>query len=212
MKPAAPVSAYLIKLVPFLVVATGGCAVSGNYPADWPADEDEQVGTCPKIAGTFSNIGVHHPPAAVPLTLTLSQVLGLPDGDRVTIDQSPDTISVAVSRPGQPAETIVFSSGKVSAYGLTGWDTTRPRTFSCVINVPDFRHRLSFSHLMRSSISGVGGFGAGMVAASGESVHFTKGTDGSLLLHFSKGWGALIGPMPVGASEQFWVRFAPASP
>lgn len=209
MRSATTPWGCLFELLPAFLAAMGGCAVTGSYPANWPADEGKQIGKCPKIAGTYSNVGIRHPPEAMLLSLT--QVLGLQDGDRVMIDQSPDTISVAVLRSGQPVETVVFSSGEMNFYGLTGWDTSRPRTFSCVMNVPDFQRRLSFSHLMRSSVGGVGGFGAGMISASGESVHFTKGTDGSLLLNFSAGWGALIGPVPVGSSEQFWIKFAPAS-
>jgi hypothetical protein len=199
----------IVKVLPAILAALGGCATVGTYPGDWPADDGGQIGKCPNIAGVYNNVGVHHPPEAKPLTLT--QVLGLQDGDRVLIDQSPDAISVVVSRSGAAVETVVFSSGEINFYGMTGWDTSQPRTFSCVMNVPDFQRRLSFSHLMRSSVGGVGGFGAGFVVASGKSVHFTKGTDGSLILHFTEGWGALIGPVPVGSSEQFWIKFAPAS-
>jgi len=197
-----------LKVLPAVLAVLGGCVVTGSYPTDWPKDDGKQIGKCPEIAGRYSNLGVRYPPEEMPLSLT--QVLGLQDGDCVVIDQSPDTISVAVSRSGEPVETVVFASGEINFYGLTGWDTSRPRTFSCLLNVPDFQRRLSFSHLMRSSIGGVGGLGAGVIGASGESVHFTKGTDGSLLLHFGKGWGALIGIVPVGYSEQFWIRFAPA--
>jgi len=210
MKSATTSWGCFFKLLPALLAAMGGCVVAGSYPANWPADEDKQVGKCPKIAGTYTNIGVRHPPAAMPLSLT--EVLGLQDGDRVVIDQSPDTISVAVLRSGQPVETVVFKSGEIDFHGLTGWDTSRPRTFSCLLNVPDFHRRLSFSHLMRSSIGGVGGFNAGVVWGSGDSVRFTKRTDGSLLLQFVKGWGVLIGVVPVGYSEQFWIRFPPAAP
>ena len=182
----------------------GGCAVIGSYPRDWPDDEGKQIGTCPEIAGTYNNVGVRHPPEATPQSLT--QLFGMRDGDRVVIDQSLDTISVAVSKSGELVETVVFKSGET--WG--GWDTSLPRTFNCLLNVPDFQRKLSFSHLMRSSIGGVGGFGAGIVGASGESVRFTRRMDGSLLLHFSKGWGALIGIVPVGYSEQFWIRYSPA--
>jgi hypothetical protein len=186
----------------------GGCAVTGSYPSDWPEYDGKQIRKCPKIAGAYNNLGVRHPPEAMQLSLT--QILGLQDGDRVVIDQSPATISMAVSKSGELVETVVFTSGEISFHGLTGWDTSRPRTFSCMLNVPDFQRNLSFSHLMRSSIGGVGGFGAGVIGASGESVRFTKRTDGSLLVHFAKGWGALIGIVPVGYSEQFWIRFTPA--
>jgi len=209
MESASTCCGCIVKVLPAILAALGGCAIVGSYPGDWPADEGGQIGKCPNIAGAYNNVGVHHPPEAKPLTLT--QVLGLRDGDRVLIDQSPDAISVVVSRCGAAVETVVFSSGEINFYGMTGWDTNQPRTFSCVINVPDFQRRLSFSHLMRSSVGGVGGFGAGVVVASGKSVHFTKGTDGSLILHFTEGWGALIGPVPVGSSEQFWIKFAPAS-
>ena len=210
MESASTCCGCIVKVLPTTLAALGGCAIIGSYPADWPADEGGQIGKCPNIAGAYNNVGVHHPPEAKPLTLT--QVLGLQDGDRVLIDQSPDTISVAVSRSGAPVETVVFKSGEIESHGLTGWDMSRPRTFSCLLNVPDFQRRLSFSHLMRSSIGGVGGFGAGVVWGSGDSVRFTKRTDGSLLLQFDKGWGALIGVVPVGYSEQFWIRFPPAAP
>jgi hypothetical protein len=210
MGSASTCGGSIVKVLPAILAALGGCVTVGTYPGDWPADEGGQIGKCPNIAGAYNNVGVHHPPEAKPLTLT--QVFGLQDGDRVLIDQSPDAISVVVSRSGAPVETVVFTSGEINFYGMTGWDTSRPRTFSCLLNVPDFQHRLSFSHLMRSSVGGVGGFGAGVVAASGKSVHFTKGTDGSLILHFTEGWGALIGVVPVGYSEQFWIRFPPAAP
>jgi hypothetical protein len=182
--------------------------VVGSYPSDWPSADGKQVGKCPQIAGKYRNVGVRHPPEGA--SPSLSQVLGLPDGDGVVIDQTSDTISVTVSRSGEPVETIVFTSGERHFRGeLTGWDTSQPRTFSCLLEVPGFQRRLSFSHLMRSGIGGVGAFGAGMVGGSGEGVDFKKAADGSLLLRFGKGWGALIGPLPVGYGEQFWIRFAP---
>jgi len=194
-----------VKVLPAVLAALSGCAVVGSYPGDWPEKADAQIGKCPKIAGTYSSAGVRHPPEAPPLSLT--QIFGLPDGDRVVIDQSPDTMSVAVSRSGKTVEMVVFASGEIHSYGMTGWDISRPGTFMCALNVPDFQRRLFFSHLFKSALGGVV---PGVVGASGDSVEFTKGSDGSLLLHFAKGWGALVGVVPVGYSEQFWIRFAPA--
>lgn len=208
MRSAPRSCGQVLKVLPALLAVLSGCVTKGSYPSDWPGDEGKQIGKCPDIAGAYNNVGIRHPADAMPLSLT--QVLGLQDGDRVFIAQSPGTISATVSRSGEPVETVVFTSGEIRSHGLTGWDTSQPRTFSCILNVPDFQHRLSFSQLMRSSIGGVGGFGAGMIVASGESVSLTKRTDGSLLLHFSKGWGALIGIAPVGYSDQFWIRYTPA--
>jgi hypothetical protein len=198
---------HLFKFLPLVLAALGGCVVIGSYPIDWPEKDGDLIGKCPKIAGTYSNAGVRHPPEAVPLSL--AQIFGLPDGDRVFIEQSPRTISVAVAGPDGAVETVVFTSGEINLHGLTGWDVSRPRTFMCTVNVPDFQRRLFFSHLFKSA---AGAPVPGVIGGSGDSVEFGKGTDGSLLLHFSKGWGALIALVPVGYSEQFRIKFPPAAP
>ncbi|MBX3637270.1 MAG: hypothetical protein KF683_18025 [Rubrivivax sp.] len=204
--------ACLSSFLPAGLLALGGCAVTGDYPGDWPRYDGARIGKCPVIAGSYRNVAVAAPADAIPASLSLSGLLGLQDGDRVSIEQSPDSISVTVAKGDSPVETAVFRSGQVEFLGLTGWDVSQPRTFSCALNLPDFQHRLSFSHLLRSSVSGIGGFGAGVVGGSGEGVYFAKGTDGSLILLFERGWGALLGIVPVGQVDRFWIRFAPAAP
>ena len=201
----------LSSVLPVGLLALGGCAVTGRYPGDWPQYDDARIGKCPDIAGSYRSVAVAAPADASPALLSLPRLLGLQDGDRVSIDQSPESIAVTVARDGPPVETAVFRSGQVAFLGLTGWEVSQHRTFSCVLNLPDFQRRLSFSHLSRSSLGGTAGFGAGVVGGSGEGVYFAKGTDGSLILHFEKGWGALLGIVPVGHVDQFWIRFAPAA-
>jgi hypothetical protein len=178
-----------------ILALLSGCAVT-PYPSGWPEiDLAKMIGDCPDIAGKYRNRGAGHPSDAKPLSLT--QALGLRDGDRVTIEQSRDAISVAASDAGEVVETIVFAKKR-----FAGWHTNPPRNFACPTP-----HRLYFSHMAQPP-SGPGSFGAFMVSEV-EGAYFAKANDGSLLLTFEKGWAALLAFVPAGELDRVWYRFAP---
>jgi hypothetical protein len=178
-----------------ILALCGGCAVT-PYPSDWPGiDRAKLIGDCPDISGKYRNQGASHPSDAKPLSLT--QVLGVKDGDRVTIEQSKDAISVTASDAGEVVETIVFAKKRFAM-----WHTNPPRNFGC-----PSPHELYFSHMTQPP-SGPGSFGAFMVSEV-EGAYFAKTNDGSLLLTFEKGWGALFAIVPAGRLDRIWYRFAP---
>lgn len=179
-----------------------GCAVTGTYPENWPeVGRSDLVGKCPSIAGKYRNLGIHHPSDARPLSLT--ELLGLQNGDQVDIVQSPDTISVSVWASGKHVETVSFASGELGI----GWDISRPRTFICPLEIPSGRV-LSFAHLERGGTQLLAGsYGAGMFSLNASRV--SKGADGSLVIKLQSGGGALIALFPVGKVEIIWYRFEP---
>jgi hypothetical protein len=173
----------------------GGCAVT-PYPSGWPEiDRAKLLGDCPDISGKYRNQSASHPSDAKPLSLT--QVLGVRDGDRVTIEQSTDAISVTASAAGEIVETLAYARKR-----FAGSNTSHLRNFACPMT-----SRLYFSHMMASP-SGTGGYGA-FVLFDVDAAYFAKAGDGSLLLTFEKGWGALFAIVPAGRLDRVWYRFAP---
>ena len=154
----------IICLMPLIV---SGCLVAGSYPRDWPnPGEDELVGKCPSIAGTFRNVGTSYPKdAGSPL---LTGLLDLPDGEQVEITQSPESIRVVVWTDGTPSEVVEF----VSVWTDPLADRIKPRSFQCPIDVGGpGRRQLQFSHLVSTSL-GIGLY----------SVSFRKDADGALIV------------------------------
>lgn len=136
-----------IALALVLLPILGGCAVTAQYPSDWPRiGAATLVGTCPDISGKYRNSGVSHPYGAK--QLLLFRILGLCDGNFVDIAQSPDAITVSVWNAGERADTVTFLSGE----GGIDWDMSRPRTFICPVDILGGRILL-FSDLERGKQS-----------------------------------------------------------
>lgn len=188
-----------------IVLNLVGCAVTGTYPAEWPETvRGEQVGKCPSIAGKYRSRGVQHPPDAPALSLT--ELMGLGQGDYVDIAQSPDTISVSAWAAGRLVDTRTFSSGESPA----GWDMNRPQTFNCPMDVTSGRV-LSFAHLEGGSTQFVGAT-QGTVAFTVNAGRVARTADGSLVVMLQTGVGGLIGPVPVGHFKRVWYLFGPLEP
>lgn len=182
-------------------ICLNGCAATGIYPSHWPeVSQGKLVGKCPDISGKYKNHGGRSPSSAKLITLT--QILGLEDGDAVEITQSQDVISATVWISGGRSGEISFVSGETSI----GWDMSRPRSFICPIDIPNGRILL-LSDLERGKQSLGGAYG--LVYANWESAPLQKATDGSLVVKFEKGSGALIGLLPLGKLERAWYRFEP---
>lgn len=177
-----------------------GCAASGTYPANWPETvRGELVGKCPSIAGKYGNRGVHDPADSPSHSLT--ELLGLEDGDYVVIVQSPKAISVSAWKLEGHVETASFTSGEVS----WGWDASRPRSFICPMDILSGRV-LSFPHLAKGYTRFTGGAGAvGFFEINFSSV--SKTADGALVIMLQSGGGAVVGPVPVGRFERVWYKF-----
>lgn len=180
-------------------ISLHGCAVTGSYPSHWPElGQTKLVGKCPDISGKYMNHGVSSPSGARQLTLT--QILGLEDGDVVEITQSQDVISVCVRISDRLSEEVSFVSGETSI----GWDMSRPRSFICPFDILSGRTIL-LSDLERGKQSLGGAYG--LVYINWEGAPLRKAADGSLVVKFEKGSGALIGLLPVGTLERVWYRF-----
>jgi len=176
-----------------------GCAVSGTYPSQWPEiGQKKLVGKCPDVSGKYNNHGVTGPADAKQLTLT--QILGLADGDAVAVVQSPELITVSVWNSGRRSGEVSFVSGETSI----GWDMSRPRSFICPVDILSGR-TLLLSDLERGKQHFGGAYG--LVYANWEGAPIQKAADGSLVVKFEKGTGALIGLLPAGKLERVWYRF-----
>jgi hypothetical protein len=181
-------------------ISIHGCAVTGTYPSHWPElGQAQLVGKCPDISGKYKNHGLSSPSEAK--QLTLAKILGLEDGDVVEITQSPDMISVSLHTPdGRLVERDFFSCET-----SIGWDMGRPQSFLCPFDILSGRILL-LSDLERDHTQSLGG-AYGLVYANWAGAPLQKATDGSLVVKFEKGSGALIGLLPLGTLERVWYRF-----
>lgn len=168
-------------------ISLHGCAVVGPYPSHWPKiGQAKLVGKCPDISGKYKNHGLSSPSDAEQLTLT--QILGLEDGDVVEITHSPDVISVSLRTTDGRLVERDFQS-------------------RCILDIPGGR-KLLLSDLENDHESSFGGM-PGILAMSGEMTPLYKAVDGSLIVAFQKSWGGLIVVLPIGMQERVWYRFEP---
>lgn len=191
-----------LVMASLMLLALGGCVVTGSYPKDWaePAKK-ELVGKCPSIAGRFHNSGIGHPTEAGPLLLT--RLFDLPDGEQVEITQSPDVIEVAVWTGGSRTAAVTFTN-----VWLDPWaDTIQPRTFQCPIDIPSGRVLL-FSDLSSNSFGGAGG----IAAVGSRNTFFSTAADGSLIVTRTNSSAIIVGFVPVGRVDREYYRFERVAP
>jgi len=161
-----------------------GCVSHSPYPRDWPALPAAGPEVCPAVAGRFENfVSATTDDDSVP---TLSVLFGIERGGRVLeIRQSPDQ------------KLLVKATDSLGSITLE----EKALPYHC----DDDGLQVTTGYALHDA----------NVAASIErkSVHFTRATDGSLVVRRKSGQFILIlGVIPGGyVSELRWYRFAPWS-
>ncbi len=172
------------------------CISSNHYPASWPQTvKGEQIGNCPAIAGTYWNAGVSEPGNA--LVYTLTELLGLSDGDYVLIEQTPDTLTASAWQSDTRIATITYT--RLSVTSSEAWkdsDLTRAQWFNCPLDLLSGR-QFTFPHL-----EGVHAWFPNFNISN-----VSKTADGSLVVMLQDGGVSLRHPPAVADIDRIWYKF-----